>query len=190
MKESLIRRIEIFLSLIIIICVFFPFVHGITPFQYAFHAGRELFGWILVSIPLTFILVFHLLTIFQTRINQRILNVMKIGSFLLFFIVFSNYVKLLIEEGEYEYTEFLVSIIASLALFLMSLRYKLKNVGLIQNMIIATMTLPFVFHFPVLVFRLKAMNVAGWIMESAFVLLYLLALVKCFLKEKNASVEN
>ena len=178
------RIIEIILSLIMTVCLFMPFAYNITPFAYSFSASLTVTGMVMISIPVSSIFLLLLYLVFLKMFSGRFLRILKFIFILAYFVVLGFYLMTLFDNIQKNL--FIMPIIASALLFSVTLFFKVNNSVLLQNTLLAVITLPLIFHMPFLFINMHLMNYGGWIMEGAFVLLYLFGFVR-FIKSKEFS---
>jgi hypothetical protein len=80
----------------------------------------------------------------------------------------------------------------SFGLVVVSLIFSKNNLQILQNILLGTITLPFIYHLP-LIYHLPFIeigiterNYGGFIIETAFILLYLITLFSVFYERKRA----
>lgn len=180
MKLSLRSTIEIILDLVILVCMFVPYLMKVTPFNYAFSGKFELTFNICVSLPLLLFLPFLLLLILQNRIKPHVVKIFQILSLLLYATVFGTYIYIYYYKSNFFNLTFTTTLLSGLFLLLTSLIFSKNKTIILLNTILATIAMPFVFHMPLLEFNLKSMEIGGLIIQAAFILLYVIGFVKVF----------
>lgn len=179
MKVSMRRGIEIVLVLIIIVCFFTPFVFGVKPYEYVL--GIERFhGIICVTVPLCLLIPFLLLLIFHEKLKPLLLKILHVFSGLLFLLVFGGYLFMLNESTDWLNMQVVSTLLSGLILLFTSLIFSKQKLIYVQNILLATIAMPMVFHMPIIEFKMKDMDLGGIIMEATFILLYIIGLIKCF----------
>jgi len=179
MKISMRRGIEIVLVLIMIVCFFTPFVYEVIPFDYVFSHLRVQ-GYICVTLPICLLIPFLLVLIFQKKIESLLLKILYVFSGLLFLLVFGGYLNMISERSDLLELEFLSTLLSGLTLLVTSLIFSKQKIITVQNILLATLAMPMVFHMPFIAFEMKDMDMGGIIMEASFILLYIIGLIKCF----------
>lgn len=179
MKLSALRILEIVLCLIMIAAVFMPFAHSWTPFEFAFGWVSNWFGIIAVTIPLTLLILLLLLLVFKGKLKGSLLKILLLVALLLFLLVFGIYVYEFVRD-QFEGVAYHYALILSLVLSLVSLKFGREKSDVVVNIVLAVITLPFVFHMNFIAFDYDVINYGGWIIEGAFILLYIIRFVSVF----------
>lgn len=182
MKLSLRRIIEIIVTVLIIFALFHPYIYNITPYDYAFTGSLSLMGVLCVTLPLSLLVLFLILLVFQGILKNPLLKILKVVSFLLYAITFGSYAYLLYEATGFGIQEYAITLIAGALLLLPSLIFNKHLTDNLLNTILATIAMPFVFHL--LAYDHIGLHKGGMIIQGAFVVLYAIGFSKVF-KQSN-----
>lgn len=185
MKLSILRIIEIVLVLTMIVAIFLPFISNITPYEYAFGRMKEFLKVSAISLPIMLLIPYLLLLLFQDKLKDSMLKILKIISIFIYLLVFGCYVFIFIKDMNSPEYFCLIALLLSLTLILMSFLISKEKKNYLLNTILATITLPFVFHMVFLVFDFQSLKNGGLIIEFSFILLYVIGFSKIFRPSKR-----
>ena len=198
MKKTRLTYIKIVLTIFIIAGMFMPYVHGILPIEVLFENTNDLEVIFALTVPLMVTVPFLLILIFKDVLKDSILNLLKPLFIILYFIVlgdygygfFNTYGSWIFDES----LEFSISIILSLILLLLSLKYTTAKTENLQNICLAIMTLPIVLYFISFVkYDFEDFNYGAYIITISFLILYIMAIYHIYyernLKKSNKKVE-
>jgi len=185
MKKSIIYYVEIALTLSIIAGWFMPYTKDYLPIEFIYPIEYHFLTFNL-TIPLLVTIPYLLLLIFRNLLGNSLLQLFKVIFLLLFLFTFGYYIFMLIEvildglDGS-DFVSLAVAIMLSLTLLLLNFKYILLKSDRLQNIMLATMTLPYILYL--LVFSIDVwnfINYGGYIINIAFLSLYVIALINVF----------
>lgn len=184
MKKSISHYIEIFLTLAILVGLFMPYAGDEMPLDYIFPDSIDHMDIFIVTIPIIVTIPFLLTLIFKALLRNSLLRILKVFFVLLYVIILGYYIFSLIDTVLSEYSfgdDFVavtVAILLSLNLLLLSLKYVTLKSDELQNIILAIMTLPFIFYLLAIpIFWGVYFNYGGYIINISFISLYMMALI-------------
>lgn len=187
MKKSIIRYIEIFLTFIILVGLFMPYAENNMPLDYIFPNSIRHLDLFIVTIPIIVTIPFLLTLIFKAWLRNSLLRILKVIFVVLYVIIVGYYIFILIDTFLFGYSfgdNFVAAsaaIFLSLNLLLFSLKYVTLKSDELQNIILAIMTLPFIFCLLVIpIFWDIYFNYGGYIINISFISLYIIALIDIF----------
>jgi len=194
MKKSFNPNIKIILILVLIAGLFMPYVSDESPFGYIF---GFFWDWSLESlfalpIPLLVVVPLLILLIFKNLIRDSILKALKVVFLLVYLGSLVDYGYGFSSEFDWSFTDlsltFPISILFSLILLLTSLKYSIAKLDALENLLIATMSLPIFLYFVfVIEGGIEDANYGFYIFNGSFIALYVMAVYHIF---KNRSVKK
>ena len=192
MKKSIKRYVEIVLTLIVIVGLFMPYVGRQIPIHYIFPSSIDLQGVLFITTPITATIPYLLTLIFKDLFGNLLLGILKVSFLILFLIILGYYIFMLIEvildsNSGYDFVAPTLAILLSLNLLLFSIKYSKLKSDNIQNIILAIMTLPFITNLLLWGWNF---NYGGYVINIAFLSLYVLALIDIFKNYKLKKFEN
>ncbi|MGM5470211.1 hypothetical protein ACS386_08035 [Flavobacteriaceae bacterium LMO-SS05] len=195
MKRSLKRNIEIILTLTILAGWFMPYSMDYFPIEFIFPFDYHFLTFNL-TIPLLVTIPYLLILIFKNFLGNSLLRLLKVVFLLLFLFILGYYIFMLIEiifDGDrYDFVFPIVTIFLSLTLLVLNFKYiTIKSDGL-QNIMLACMTLPFIFFLFVIILE-DGFSFGVYLINFAFLSLYVIALndiLKNYKVKKNDKQEK
>jgi len=184
MKKSIIYYVEIALTLSIIAGWFMPYTKDYLPIEFIYPIEYHFLTFNL-TIPLLVTIPYLLLLIFRNLLGNSLLQLFKVIFLLLFLFTFGYYIFMLIEvildglDGS-DFVSLAVAIMLSLTLLLLNFKYILLKSDRLQNIMLATMTLPYILYLLVFSIDVWNFNYGGYIINIAFLSLYVIALINVF----------
>ena len=192
MKKNFKRNIEIILSLVILAAWFMPYTRYHKPIEFIYPFDYHFLTFNL-TIPLLVTIPYLLILIFKNILGDSLLIVLNVAFLLLFLFIFGYYSFILIDNfSGYDFVFPTLSILLSLTLLLLNLKYNILKSDLLKNIMLATMTLPFIFFLLVSIVD-YGFSYGGYIINIAFLSLYVIALnniYKNYKLKKNNIVEK
>jgi len=184
MKKSIIYYVEIALTLSIIAGWFMPYTKDYLPIEFIYPIEYHFLTFNL-TIPLLVTIPYLLFLIFRNLLGNSLLQLFKVIFLLLFLFTFGYYIFMLIEVildglSGYDFVLVAVAIMLSLTLLLLNFKYILLKSDRLQNIMLATMTLPYIFYLLVFSIDVWNFNYGGYIINIAFLSLYVIALINVF----------
>lgn len=162
-----------------------PYVFGVLPIEVLIENTDELEVILALTVPLMVTVPFLLILIFKDVLKESILSVLKYLFLIVYVIVLGDYGYGFYDTyGSWfsdESLEFLISIILSLILLLISLKYATTKTEKLQNICLATMTFPIVLYFISFAkYDFEDFNYGAYIITISFLLLYIMAINEIF----------
>ena len=185
MKKIHHTYIKIVLTIFIISGLFMPYVFGVLPIEVLIENTDELEVILALTVPLMVTIPFLLILIFKDVLKESILSVLKYLFLIVYVIILGDYSYSFYDTyGSWfsdESLEFLISIILSLILLLISLKYATTKTEKLQNICLATMTFPIVLYFISFAkYDFEDFNYGAYIITISFLLLYIMAINEIF----------
>ena len=185
MKKIHHTYIKIVLTIFIISGLFMPYVFDVLPIEVLIENTDELEVILALTVPLMVTIPFLLILIFKDVLKESILSVLKYLFLIVYVIVLGDYGYGFYDTyGSWfsdESLEFLISIILSLILLLISLKYATTKTEKLQNICLATMTFPIVLYFISFAkYDFEDFNYGAYIITISFLLLYIMAINEIF----------
>lgn len=194
MKITRHTYIKIVLTIFIIAGLFIPYVHGVLPIEVLFDNSNDLIAILALTVPLMVTIPFLLILIFKDVLKDSLLNVLNPLFLIVYIIVLGDYGYGFYDTyGSWifdESLEFLISITLSLILLLISLKYATTKTEKLQNICLATMTLPIILYFISGVrYDFEDFNYGAYIITISFLILYIMAIYHIYY-ERNLKKSN
>ena len=190
MKKSTKRYIEIVLTLAIIAGLFMPYAENHMPMDHIFPDSMDHRDICIVTIPILVTIPFLLTLIFKDLLGNSLQRILKVLFLLLYVIILGYYIYIFIDSF-FAYILFgsiidpIMAIIFSISLLLLNLKYTLLKSDEFQNILLAIMTFPFIFYLSfvlagIIEYWEGNFNYGGYVINIAFLSLYVLALIDIF----------
>ena len=198
MNKSINRYIEIFLTLAILVGFFMPYVEDKIPLDYIFPNSISHMDIFIVTIPILVTIPFLLALIFKDLLKNTLLKILRIFFLVLYVIILGYYIDIFISSLGFiifgSIADSVIAIVLSLNLLVLNLKYTLLKQDELQNIFLAIMTFPFIFYLSFVLLSIIEMegnfNYGGYIINIAFLSLYVLALINIFRKHKLNKTVN
>ena len=195
MKKSLKDYIEIALTLAIIAGLFMPYADDIIPIDFMFEESNDFFDLFFLAIPLLCSFPLLLILMFKSKLKNAMLKTLNALFLLVYLIVLGLYSYELYESFGSSYfsfiggsIEFSATIILSLVLLLLSLKYAIAKSDELQNILLAIMAFPIILFFvDGVTFYFEGLNYGGYIINISFISLYMMAIYTII---KNRKIKN
>lgn len=185
MKKTLKYYIKIALAIAIIAGLFMPYVYGVLPINILFEDSNDLITILSLTVPLMVTVPFLLILIFKNVLKDSILSVLKPLFLIVYVIILLDYCYGIYNSyGSWIFDEslvFLISIILSLILILLNLKYAIIKSDTLENILLSIIGLPIILYFT---FGLRdafgEMNYGYFITSISFMILYIMAIFEIF----------
>lgn len=173
-----------------IVGLFIPYTHGVSPFAliFCYFWDWDLESLFTLQIPLLAVIPLFLLLLFKNLRQDSILKAFKV-VFLLVYLgtlveyVFRFYYNL--DTDPIQVIVILISVMLSLFLYLLSLKYSITKLDALVNTLIAIMALPIFLVFISSLFDFFVnTNYGFYILNGSFITLYVMAVYNIF-KNRN-----
>jgi hypothetical protein len=194
MKKSLKEYIEIVLTIAIIAGLFMPYVYGVLPIDVIIGDSIELWTVFALTIPILVTIPFLLILIFKDVLSHSLLKTLKVFFLILYSFVFVVYCSGFYESFSNEIEEifeFLITIILSLLLLFLALRFSNHQLEQLQNIFLAIMSFPFILYFIYgITNNIDAFNYGGYIISISFFTLYIIAIFTIYKNRKEKQLNK
>ena len=192
MKKTLKDYIEIGLTLIIIAGLFMPYIYDVWPIDVIFENVMDFESLFALTIPILITIPFLMILIFKNALRDSIVRILTPIFFILYIVVLGDYCYGFYDSFQSsifnDQIAFIISIVLSLILVLLSLKYKLNTSDKLKNIMLAIICLPIILYFIYgLINDLNELNYGCYVISIPLISLYIIAVYTIF---KNRKIKN
>lgn len=186
MKTSKNKYIKIVLVSIFMVGLFIPYSRDVSPFAFIFDPfwNWDLESLFTLQIPLLAVIPLFLLLLFKNLRQDSILKAFKVVFLLVYLGTLVEYFFRFYDNLNTDPPEVIVisiSVMLSLILYLLSLKYSITKLDALVNTLIAIMALPiFLFFVSSLFDHFVNTNYGFYILNGSFISLYVMSLYNIY----------
>ena len=191
MKKTRQDYIKIVLTIAIIAGLYMPYSSEMLPIDFIWDWYWDWESLFVLQLPILVVIPLLILLIFKQLLKDSFLKVLKVVFLLIYLgtlVDYGNGFYDNLDSISPELIEISISLMLSLILLILSLKYSLTKLDALEHLLLATMTLP-IFYFFVygLYDNFEDTNYGFYIINSSFIALYFISVYDIF---KNRSFKK